>query len=73
MNQLILFFRTYYHFILFGHELGGSLVFISQVDILDHVSMYTVYIDTSKYGFASGMFLQIVSVSYGHILFVGIK
>lgn len=38
---------------------GGALVFISQADIADPVSVYTVYRDISKGGLASEMFLEV--------------
>ena len=71
MNQLILLNLLPYRFILFGHGVEGSLVFTSQAEILDHayIYVYNLQIDTSKYGFASGMFLQIVSVSSHIVIF----
>lgn len=50
MNPLILLFKTYYLplFYLDMGLRGGALVFISQADIADPVSVYIVYRDISK-------------------------
>lgn len=49
MNPLILLFKTFpYRFYLDMELRGGDLAFISQTDIPDSVSVYTVYRDISK-------------------------
>jgi hypothetical protein len=46
MNPLILLFKTFSLPLLFAY--CGDLAFISQADIVDSVSVYTVYRDIAK-------------------------
>jgi len=49
MNPLILLLKIFpYHFYLDMELRGGDLAFISQTDISDSLSVYTVYRDISK-------------------------